>query len=45
MKLHIENFRKIASADLELNGLTVVIGDNNTGKSTIGKLWYSFRTC
>jgi predicted ATP-dependent endonuclease of OLD family len=41
MKLHIENFRKIASADLELNGLTVVIGDNNTGKSTIGKLLFS----
>lgn len=41
MKLHVENFLKIAKADLEFNGLTVIVGDNNTGKSTIGKLLFS----
>ena len=41
MKLHIENFLKIAKADLDLKGLTVIVGDNNTGKSTVGKLLFS----
>ena len=41
MKLHIENFLKIAKADLEFKGLTVIVGDNNTGKSTVGKLLFS----
>ncbi len=41
MKLHIENFAKISSADLEFDGLTVVAGDNNTGKSTVGKVLYA----
>ena len=42
MKLHIENFAKIASADIVFDGLTVIAGANNTGKSTIGKVLYSF---
>ena len=33
MKLHIENFAKIANADIEINGITVIAGENNTGKS------------
>ena len=37
MKLTIHNFAKIASAELQLDGMTVVCGDNNTGKSTAGK--------
>jgi predicted ATPase len=41
MKLHIENFAKISSADLAFDGLTVVAGDNNTGKSTVGKVLYA----
>ena len=41
MKLHIENFRKIAVADLDFKGMTVIVGDNNTGKSTVGKLLFS----
>lgn len=41
MKLHIENFAKISSTDLEFDGLTVVAGDNNTGKSTVGKVLYA----
>lgn len=42
MKMHIENFAKIGTADIRLDGLTVVAGYNNTGKSTIGKVLYSF---
>lgn len=37
MKLHIENIGKIRRADLEFKGLTVIVGDNNSGKSTVGK--------
>lgn len=42
MKLHVENFAKISIADILFDGLTVIAGDNNTGKSTIGKILYSF---
>ena len=42
MKLHIENFAKISSADILFDGLTVIAGDNNTGKSTVGKILYAF---
>lgn len=40
MKLHIENFAKIKEADIEIKGITVIAGENNTGKSTIGKIMY-----
>lgn len=40
MKLRIENFAKIKEADIELNGITVIGGDNNTGKSTVGKVLF-----
>ena len=40
MKLYLENFAKIKKADIELNGITVIAGENNTGKSTIGKALY-----
>ncbi|MBQ6473659.1 MAG: AAA family ATPase [Victivallales bacterium] len=42
MELHIENFAKISKADIVFDGLTVIAGDNNTGKSTVGKVLYSF---
>ena len=41
MKLTIHNICKVFHAGIELNGLTVVIGNNNQGKSTIGKVLYS----
>lgn len=41
MTLHIENFGKIKNADIELSGLTVVAGQNDTGKSTVGKALFA----
>lgn len=41
MKLKLSNVAKIENADLELNGITVIAGENNTGKSTIGKVVFS----
>lgn len=40
MKLTLKNIGKISSASVELNGITVIAGENNTGKSTIGKSLY-----
>ena len=37
MKLHIENIGKLKNADVILDGITVIAGKNNTGKSTVGK--------
>lgn len=41
MKLKIENVAKIEHAEMEMNGITVIAGNNNTGKSTIGKVVFS----
>lgn len=41
MKLHLTNIGKISSATIELNGITVIAGDNDTGKSTVGKALFA----
>lgn len=41
MLLKIENLGKINNASIEINGITVIAGDNNTGKSTIGKALFA----
>ncbi len=41
MRFCLENIGKISSANIELKGITVISGENNTGKSTIGKVLYS----
>ena len=41
MKLTVENFGKIKNADINIDGITVIAGENNTGKSTIGKILYA----
>ena len=41
MRIKIANIGMIEKADIILDGLTVITGENNTGKSTIGKLLYS----
>ena len=38
MKLGLSNINKIRQADINLNGLTVIAGTNDSGKSTIGKM-------
>ena len=37
MKLSIENLAKIKKADIELNGITIIAGENDSGKITVGK--------
>lgn len=41
MKLSINNFAKIKKADIIVDGITVIAGENNTGKSTVGKVLFS----
>lgn len=45
MKLSIRNIGKLKEADVEINGITVITGENDTGKSTVGKvLWSVFNS-
>lgn len=37
MKIKIRNIAALRDADVEIKGITIVAGENNTGKSTIGK--------
>jgi predicted ATPase len=37
MKLHLENIGKVSSASIQIDGITIIAGENNTGKSTVGK--------
>jgi predicted ATPase len=41
MNLVINNIGMIQSADVKLDGLTVIAGENDTGKSTVGKMLFS----
>lgn len=41
MELNINNFAKIEKADITIDGITVIAGENNTGKSTVGKILFS----
>lgn len=38
MELKVRNFAKIAEADIIIDGITIIAGNNNTGKSTVGKI-------
>lgn len=40
MNLELKNVGKIKYTNVELNGITVIAGENNTGKSTIGKMLF-----
>ena len=41
MQLIIDKIGKIEHAELNINGLTVIAGKNDTGKSTVGKVLYA----
>lgn len=41
MELNIKNFARIKEASIKLDGITVIAGENNTGKSTIGKILFA----
>lgn len=41
MKLKLNNIGIIKEADIKLNGLTVIAGENDSGKSTVSKILYS----
>ncbi|MCX6579649.1 MAG: hypothetical protein NT166_05635 [Candidatus Aminicenantes bacterium] len=42
MQVTFKNTGMIEDAGIELNGLTVIAGENDTGKSTVGKLLFAF---
>ncbi|NLY64698.1 MAG: AAA family ATPase [Alcaligenaceae bacterium] len=39
--LHIENFAKIKQADIEMRPLTLLVGENNSGKSYVATLMWA----
>lgn len=41
MRIRVKNFGTISEADVSIGGLTVITGENDTGKSTIGKILFS----
>lgn len=41
MKLTLRNIGKIGTASVEINGITVIAGENNTGKSTVGRALFA----
>jgi len=41
MFLSIKNLGKIEAADIKIDGITVIAGENDTGKSTVGKTLFS----
>lgn len=41
MRLKFNNVNIVESADIKLDGLTVIAGENGCGKSTVGKLLFS----
>lgn len=42
MILEIKNIGKFNEAKIEIKGITVIAGPNNTGKSTIGKFLFLY---
>ena len=45
MQISLKNISKIKEADIKINGITIIAGENNTGKSSVGKaLWAIFNS-
>ncbi len=41
MELYVKNIGKVAEAFVEIKGISVIAGENDTGKSTVGRALYS----
>ncbi len=41
MILSLKNIGKLEEATIEINGISVIAGENNTGKSTVGRVLYN----
>lgn len=41
MKIRLKNIGLIDNSEVEIDGITVIAGENATGKSTVGKALYS----
>lgn len=41
MKLFLKNIGKIDEVSVEIDGITIIAGENNTGKSTVGRTLFS----
>lgn len=41
MKLTIKNFARIKESEIKIDGITIIAGENNTGKTTVGKVLFS----
>ena len=41
MELYLRNIGKIAEASVRIDGISVIAGENDTGKSTIGRVLFS----
>ncbi|SFP38248.1 AAA domain-containing protein, putative AbiEii toxin, Type IV TA system [Butyrivibrio proteoclasticus] len=37
MRLRLTNFAKISDAEINIDGIAIIVGPNNSGKSTVGK--------
>ena len=41
MRITLKNIAKVKCADIDIKGITIIAGENNSGKSTIGKALFS----
>ena len=44
-RLHVENFKRFDTLDLEFQGLNLLVGPNNSGKSTVLQACALFNFC
>lgn len=42
MRLNLHNIGKLKDASVDIKGITVIAGENNTGKSTVGKALFLY---
>ncbi len=45
MELYLQNIGKITEASVRIDGISVIAGENDTGKSTVGRVLFSTFNC